>query len=64
MAIIPLVINYVGYDEGYTEGDMTAFACGGVIEPVMVLPEVHPPVWDDRPIDGARCMAATRAMCG
>ena len=25
-------------------------------------PEVPPPVWDQRPIDGARAMAAVRAM--
>jgi hypothetical protein len=62
MATLPsgIVINFV-YDEGCAEGDMTAWT---VIEPVKAVPEVPPPVWDDRPIDGARCMAATRAMCG
>jgi len=28
------------------------------------LPEIPPPVWDERPISGAACVAATKAMCG
>ena len=27
-------------------------------------PEVPPEVWNDTPIDGARCVAATKALCG
>lgn len=63
MAILPpgIVINIVGFDEGCAEGDMTAWT---IIEPVTAGPEVPPPVWDDRPIDADRAMAAVRAMCG
>jgi hypothetical protein len=35
-----------------------------VIEPARPIPEVPPPVWDSRPIDPGRCVAATKALCG
>jgi hypothetical protein len=30
----------------------------------IVLPEIPPEVWNERPIDAERAMAAVRAMCG
>jgi hypothetical protein len=27
-------------------------------------PEIPPPIWDSRPIDPERCVAATKALCG
>jgi len=27
-------------------------------------PEIPPPIWDSRPIDAERCVAATKALCG
>ena len=32
-------------------------------EPVK-LPEIPPEVWNTRPIDGQKCVEATRALCG
>ena len=31
---------------------------------VVELPEIPPPVWDERRIDPAACVAATKALCG
>ena len=33
------------------------------VEPVK-LPEIPPEVWNTRPIDGQKCVEATRALCG
>jgi hypothetical protein len=30
----------------------------------IVLPEIPPPCWDERPISPEACRAATKAMCG
>lgn len=35
-----------------------------VAEPAKPEPEVPPPVWDDRPIDADRAMAAVLALSG
>jgi hypothetical protein len=47
--------TWVGADLSYGDGGME-------VTEIAPPPEVPPPVWDQRPIDGARAMAAVRSM--
>lgn len=49
-------VEWVSFDDDQ-EGDFTL-----VVEPARPPPEIPPPIWDTRPIDSDRCMAAVRAM--
>ena len=45
--------------------DMFPSSLFPAIEPEPVkLPEIPPEVWNTRPIDGQKCVEATRALCG
>ena len=52
------------YDGGWVRPqDFGAVPDQPEVEPVK-LPEIPPEVWNPRPIDGQKCMDATRALCG
>jgi hypothetical protein len=48
-----------GYDYVYSFTDE-----GMEVTEIAPPPEVPPEVWQTKPADGDRCMAAVRAMCG
>jgi hypothetical protein len=50
----------------YTTDAKFAFSFDATTPDIEVTegPEVPPPVWDDRPIDADRAMAAVRALSG
>lgn len=64
MSIAGMSVEWISVDEGFGD-DCTALGTyvDGVLVDVRPAPEVPPPVWDDRPIDPDRAMAAVRAMC-
>jgi hypothetical protein len=62
MSLSGVVIEWIVSDES-ADDDLTGYVIG-TPETVTPMPEIPPPVWDDRPIDSDRCMAAVRAMCG
>jgi hypothetical protein len=47
----------------FTEGGFV-YEREGIEVTEIVLPEIPPEVWNERPIDAERAMAAVRAMCG
>lgn len=49
-------------DEGYAEIDFTPTV--EVIEPAQPVPELPAECWNGTKPDGARCVAATRSLCG
>jgi hypothetical protein len=59
MSLSGVVIEWIVSDEASLD-DLADDAAVTLKPP----PEIPPPVWDARPIDADRAMAAVRAMCG
>ncbi len=46
------------------EDEVIVFTAEGPVVVEKPKPEVPPPCWDERPIDGARAMQEIRVLCG